>query len=109
MVFPDLPLFGRYHYLHVYQDVNGWELFEPVLSRTEQIDYGELWRCAAEIPHEWFEHDGQGLFDLVEVLHWRRSLVRELITQFRHSDRAPFPNWRNRPAGRPVLRPVTVP
>lgn len=102
--FPDLPLFGMYHHLHAYQDVTGWESFEPVLSRIEQIDYAELWRCAAEIPHEWLEYDGQGLFDLVEALHRRRSLVRELITQFRNSDDAPFPNWRNRIACS-LLRP----
>ncbi|HEY6350223.1 MAG TPA: hypothetical protein VI636_12520 [Candidatus Angelobacter sp.] len=49
--FPDLPLFGMYHHLHVYQNVAGWESFEPALSRIEQIDYAELWRCAAQIPH----------------------------------------------------------
>lgn len=28
-----------------------------VLSCIEQIDYAELWKRAAEIPHEWFEHE----------------------------------------------------
>lgn len=107
--FPDLPFFGMYHHLYVYQDVIGWESFEPVLSRIEQIDYAELWRCAAEIPHEWLEYDGEGLFDLVETLYRRRSLVRELITQFRNSNHAPFPNWTDRLAVRPVLRLATIP
>jgi hypothetical protein len=30
---------------------------------------------------------------LIESLHQRRSLVRDLITSFRNSTRKPFPNW----------------
>lgn len=92
--FPDLPLHGTYHNYRAYRDVTGWDSFEPILSRIEHMDYSNLWRCAAEIPHEWFEHDGQGLFDVVETLHRRRSLVRELIVQFRDSSYGPFPKWK---------------
>lgn len=91
--FPDLPLLGTYHSPHVYHDVTGWHSFEPVLSHIEQIDYADLWQCGAQIPHAWFEHDGQGLFDLMETLYKRRFLVRERITQFRNSSRHPFPQW----------------
>jgi hypothetical protein len=98
-LFPDLPSHARCSHPKIYEVVTGWESFEPVLSKIEAIDYGDLWRCAARIPHEWIEHDGQGLFDLVEVLYRRRSLIRELISQFRDSDHAPFPNWTHRFSG----------
>jgi hypothetical protein len=92
-VFPDLPLHGAYPHTDAYRDVTGWEYFEPTLSRIETIDYADLWRCAAQVPYAWYEHDGEGLFQLVETLHERRSLVRYLITQFRESCRTPFPRW----------------
>ena len=91
--FPDLALHGAYYKDYVYKEVTGWDSFEPVLSRIEAIDYVELWRCAAAIPHEWFEHDGEGLFQLIETLYRRRSLVPDLITDFRNSTRNPFPGW----------------
>lgn len=91
--FPDLPLHGAYYKDCVYEHIAGWESFEPVLSRIEAMEYADLWRCAAAIPHEWFEYDGEGLFQLIETLHQRRSVVRDLITAFRNSSRNPFPRW----------------
>ena len=52
----------------IYESVTSWESFEPILSRIEEIEYADLWRCAAKIPYEWYEHDGEGLFQLVETL-----------------------------------------
>ena len=43
--------------------------------------------------YDWYEYDGEGLFQLVEMLYRRRSRVRNLITEFRNSMRTPFPNW----------------
>jgi hypothetical protein len=60
--------------------VTGWESFEPLLIRIEEIEYTDLWRCAAQIPYEWYEHDG-----VVEMLYRRRSSVRNLVTEFRNS------------------------
>lgn len=91
--FPDLPLHGVYYQNHVYAGVRSWRLFQPTLSSIEMMDHLDIWRCAAAIPHDWFEHDGEGLYVLVEALHHRRSLVRNLITAFRHSSRNPFPQW----------------
>lgn len=71
----------------------GWKSFEPTLARIEKIEYADLWRCAAQIPYEWYGHDEEGLFQLVEMLYQRRSLVRDLITAFRESMRNPFPKW----------------
>jgi nitrogen fixation/metabolism regulation signal transduction histidine kinase len=72
----------------------GWEAFEPVLSRAEQMDAQAIWRCAADIPPEWYEGDRDGLNRLVETLHHRRRQIRKLIAEFRRSSRNPFPNWR---------------
>jgi hypothetical protein len=91
--FPDVPLHGIYPITQVYEDVTGWHSFEPVLTQIEEIDYADIWKSAAAIPHEWFEHDGLGLFKLIETLYMRRSSLRHLITEFRNSARNPFPKW----------------
>jgi hypothetical protein len=91
--FPDGPLRGVYTQNRVYQQVSGWESFEPALTLAEQIDVNQIWRCAKEIPEEWYENDSDGLDRLVETLHRRRSLIRDLITSFRNSPRNPFPQW----------------
>jgi hypothetical protein len=75
----------------------GWEAFEPALSRAEEMDAHTIWRCAADIPEEWYEGDRDGLDRLVETLHHRREAIRKLISEFRRSSRNPFPNWRESP------------
>jgi hypothetical protein len=97
--FPDCPLRGVYANNCVYEGVTGWEAFEPVLTRAEGMDSDAVWRCAAEIPEEWFEGDQDGLNRLVEALHNRRGTIRKLITEFHRSSRNPFPNWRESPEG----------
>ena len=92
--FPDAPLRGAYANNCVYEGVVGWDAFEPVLSRSEEMDAQAIWRCAADIPEEWYEGDRDGLGRLVETLHYRREVIRKLITEFRRSSRNPFPNWR---------------
>jgi hypothetical protein len=96
--FPDSPLRGVYANNCVYEGVMGWEAFEPALSRAEEMDAHTIWRCASEIPEEWYEGDRDGLNRLVEALHHRRGAIRNLITEFRRSSRNPFPNWRESPA-----------
>ena len=48
---------------------------------------------AEEIPPEWYGGDPGVIERLMELLLQRRSRVRELIGQFRESDREPFPLW----------------
>jgi hypothetical protein len=48
--FPDSPLRGVYARNRVYEQVTGWESFEPILSRLEQIDISELWRLTQGMP-----------------------------------------------------------
>jgi hypothetical protein len=95
--FPDFPLRGVYATNCVYQGVIGWDAFEPALTRAEEMDSGAIWRCAAEIPEEWYEGDRDGLSRLVEALYSRRRLIRRLINIFRETTRNPFPNWRDAP------------
>jgi hypothetical protein len=95
--FPDCPLRGVYANNCVYEGVTGWEAFEPTLTRAKEMDSDIIWRCAAEIPEEWYEGDRDGLRRLVEALHHRRGAIRNLITEFRRSSRNPFPNWRESP------------
>ena len=96
--FPDYPLRGVYATNCVYECVTGWEAFEPALTRAEEMDLDTIWRCAADIPEEWYEGDRDGLNRLVEALQHRRGAIRNLITEFRRSSRNPFPSWRESPA-----------
>jgi hypothetical protein len=91
--FPDYPLRGVYAINCVYQPVAGWCAFEPALTRAEQMDVNEIWAIARAVPGEWYEFNTDGMSRLVETLHRRRSVIRDLITQFRNSSRNPFPNW----------------
>jgi hypothetical protein len=56
-------------------------------------DIDDLWIAAAGILEDWYEGDTGGLVRLLETLHQRRSLIRDLIAAFRESSRNPFPNW----------------
>src|SRR5579863_7151446 len=91
--FPDYPLRGVYARNEVYEDVRGWESFEPWLSRIEKMEAGSLWDIVNVIPPEWYESDSDELEKLVRTLIERRVLVRELIEAFRTSPRRPFPGW----------------
>ena len=68
----------------------------PALTQAEQMDLGELWRHAAQVPEEWYEYDVSGMNRLIETLYRRRLRIRDLITEFRKSNRNPFPNWAER-------------
>jgi hypothetical protein len=91
--FPDSPLRGAFARNSVYERVTGWSAFDPTLSLIEQIDQTAIWNVAREIPPQWYEHDSEALWRLIDSLHQRRSLVRDLITSFRNSTRKSFPNW----------------
>jgi len=94
--FPDSPLRGAYARNSVYQDVTGWESFEPALSRAEQMDSTELWALTEGMPEDWWSRYGSAgdLARLIATLHQRRSSIRDLITAFHNSTRSPFPNWK---------------
>ena len=91
--FPDFPLRGVYPRNEVYARVNGWESFEPWLSRIEKLDEDAIWRVAGEIPPAWYGGSWDELEALVQRLIERKTMVRELILAFRGSPRRPFPEW----------------
>jgi hypothetical protein len=41
-----------------HQQVTGWESFEPILSRAEQIEKADLWQLRRECPEEWWSRHG---------------------------------------------------
>ena len=90
--FVDAPLRGVYGRNAVY-DGGGWESFEPWLERIETIPPEKIWGIAETVPPEWYGGEIAELERLVEQLILRRSRVRELIEDFRESDRRPFPKW----------------
>ena len=91
--FPDSPLRGVYARNAVYQDVAGWESFQPWLGRIEKLDPKLISEIAGAIPPEWTGHDWPALEELTQAIITRRGKVRELITAFRNSSRQPFPAW----------------
>jgi hypothetical protein len=91
--FEDLPLRGVYPRNEVYRGVRGWEDFEPWLSRLETLAEDVAWGAANEAPPDWYGGDVTEMEALVARLLARRSRIRELIDDFRRSDRQPFPNW----------------
>jgi len=91
--FPDSALRGVYARNCVYQDVMGWESFEPWLSRIERFDPEIIRETAEEIPPAWIANDWLALENLVTAIVERRTRVRELIAAFRASSRQPFPRW----------------
>jgi hypothetical protein len=91
--FVDAPLRGVYARNLVYRDVTNWDSFEPWLSRVEELEPEKLWSIAETVPPEWYGGNIADIEQLMEQLMMRRERIRELITQFRESSRAPFPNW----------------
>ncbi|HZU32734.1 MAG TPA: HipA family kinase [Candidatus Angelobacter sp.] len=91
--FPDSALRGVYARNFVYQNVCGWESFQPWLGRIEKFDPAAIHRIAETIPPDWTGQDWGALEGLVEKIVERRAKVRELITAFRNSSRRPFPAW----------------
>lgn len=91
--FVDAPLRGVYARNLVYQEVCGWESFEPWLSRIESFAPEKAWAIAETVPPEWYGGDTAELEKLVETLLERKTRVREHIEMFRESSRHPFPKW----------------
>ena len=91
--FEDVPLRGVYFCNDVYREIEGWESFEPWLTRLESMAAETVWAAANEVPPEWYGGDQSELEALVEKLLARRGRIRELIEGFGKSDRAPFPKW----------------
>src|SRR5271165_957090 len=90
--FPDAPLRGVYGRNDVYERIESWDDFDPWLERIERFPAKHLQGIADEIPCEWYGERAE-LRRLLDCLLDRRSMVRQLIEDFRTSSRNPFPNW----------------
>jgi hypothetical protein len=88
------PRMGLHGGQHVYEAVTGWDSFEPTLCRIEKFPVDDLWQLASEVPVEWYEKNQKALARLTEALCSRRTIVRNLITDFRNCSRCPFPAWK---------------
>jgi hypothetical protein len=91
--FDDAPLRGVYYRNDVYQEVKGWESFDPWLMRLETMPEDTVWEIANQVPPEWYGGNQNEMEALVVKLLSRRSRIRELIETFRDSERRPFPKW----------------
>jgi hypothetical protein len=89
----DENLLGLYGLNEAYASVEGWESFEPWLSRIENLPITQIWKFASEIPPEWYDKQSGDLETLVEALYARRSIVRDLIPVLRLPPRRLFPMW----------------
>ena len=106
--FPDSALRGVYAQNFVYQDVRGWESFEPWLSRVENFDPALIDEIAGLVPPEWTGDDWREMEILAAAIVERRSKVRELITAFRNSTRQPFPAWGQPAPDAPAIQKSAV-
>ena len=93
--FPDLALQGVFYRNFVYEQVRGWDAFEPTLTRIEKLTPSVLRAITAHVPAEWWKkhEEDDSLQQLTCALSNRRFIIRDLIEAFRHSSRNPFPNW----------------
>lgn len=93
--FPDTPLRGLYSRLAVYQEVVGWESFEPMLRQVEHLADDLLEEAAARVPPEWYEDRADEMGVLVNELAERRHKVVSLLEACCHSEKRPFPGWKD--------------
>ncbi len=91
--FCDSPLQGLYFRPQVYEQVKGWEDFEPWLSQILDFPEEILDDAAKRIPPEWIEDDEEALARLLESLLRRRKRVPDLIREIKRGRVDPFPNW----------------
>lgn len=61
--FPDYPLRGVFANNCVYEGVTGWEVFEPALTRAEEMDADTIWRANGVLAH-----NGPGTFTGTDLL-----------------------------------------
>jgi hypothetical protein len=92
--FPDSPRLGVCMRPGVYEQVRGIEAFEEWISRLErQIDESVLMSAFEAIPPEWYERDEHSLLQLLKLLNYRRTKVRDLLCTTILKLPKFFPNW----------------
>jgi len=92
--FPDAPKRGVCTRRFAYENVTGIEAFEEWISRLEhEIDESVLKSAFEAIPPEWYERDEHSLLQLIKLLNYRRTKVRDLLCATVLKLPEFFPNW----------------
>lgn len=92
--FPNAPRRGICTRQFVYENVRGIETFEEWISRLEhEIDESVLASAVEAIPPEWYERDEYSLLQLIKLLDYRRTKVRDLLRATVLKLPEFFPNW----------------
>lgn len=94
--FTDSPERGLYLRREVYENVNGFDSFEPWLTRVRECPAEVLDDAYKRIPPAWLGVDSGELEDLLERLFARRSSIATLLWETRGALKNPFPNWTTR-------------
>jgi hypothetical protein len=92
--FPDAPLQGLAPRWSVYEDITGWDDFQPWLDQVIHFPESEVDRARRQTPPAWIEGDEEVLDDLLERLLRRRRKVPDLISDCRRARSGMFPNWK---------------
>jgi hypothetical protein len=92
--FRDLPQVGIYPRPWLYEQVRGYDSFEPWLGRISSFSDRVLDDAYRRIPAEWYDGDLAALERLLEQLYQRRTRVAALLRDAKNGPRDPFPNWR---------------
>jgi hypothetical protein len=92
--FPDAPLHGLYHRPLVYEQVTGWDDFQPWLDQVVHFPEEVVDQAYKQVPLQWLDGEDQALEGLLEKLLDRRQRVPDLIEGCRRARPALFPNWR---------------
>jgi hypothetical protein len=92
--FVDSPLHGYYFRPRVYEQVRGWDDFEPWLERVRHFPIEVVDAAARQVPREWLDGDEIEFENLLERLVERRRRVANLIEDSRSVRADRFPNWR---------------
>ena len=91
--FVDNPERGLYLRREVYENVSGFESFEPWLTRLRECPPEVLDDAYKRIPPAWLGVDSGELEDLLERLYLRRANVADLLLGAKSAPKDPFPNW----------------
>jgi hypothetical protein len=92
--YSDGPLFGLYFRPIVYQNVRGFDDFQPWLDQVVHFPEEVVDQAAKQVPPEWIDGDEDLFQDLLERLMRRRKRVPDLIRGCVSGRVNPFPNWK---------------
>ena len=92
--FRDQPQIGIYPRPWLYEEVAGYDSFEPWLGRIREFSLDVLDDAFKRVPPEWYDGDIAALEGLLEQLYRRRARVPDLVRAAKQGPRDPFPNWR---------------